>query len=192
MEYSQTISLNGSVEYVVKYLSFAVNKILYERGIYPEEKFTERNIFGFTRKFVDIPEIVEYLNHFFSQLSVWLLKEEVDRVVLVIGSIKQNQDLERWQFQINTRTQSVAMSTDNVNSEVHGIDAQINSCITTMIPLEELCSFNLIVYANTQCDTPQNWHECNEHYISNAEECILKSVSTPCHEVNLAFCYKQL
>ena len=112
-----TFTLRGSTEIVTEFFQYSVNNILYQRGIYPPETFQRIPKYGLAI-FVSTDEAVgAYLNNIVTQLrgkerriSVlskcfecislveWLLRKNVQKLILVIKGLETISVLERWVF----------------------------------------------------------------------------------------------
>ncbi|NXX23884.1 MD2L1 protein, partial [Podargus strigoides] len=96
----QGITLRGSAEIVSEFFFYGINSILYQRGIYPPETFTRVQKYGLTFLVTTDLELRNYLNNVVEQMKEWLYRCVVQRLVVVISSMDNNEVLERWQFDI--------------------------------------------------------------------------------------------
>ena len=94
------ISLKGSIAIVSEFFYYAINSILYQRGIYPPETFKRESKYGLTVLTTTDAGLTSYLNQIMDQLSTWLIDGKVQRLVIAISGIDTNETLERWQFQV--------------------------------------------------------------------------------------------
>lgn len=60
-----------------------MNSILYQRGVYPPEKFTHMQKYGMTVLVTDDEELKTYLESVTKQLKELLLKKLLEKLVLV-------------------------------------------------------------------------------------------------------------
>jgi len=96
------ITLKGSVEIVSEFFAYAINSILYQRGIYSVDDFRREEHYGLTMFVAKDPELCAYLGHVIGQLQVWLAEGLVQRLVLVVTGLTSKETLERWSFNVET------------------------------------------------------------------------------------------
>ncbi|XP_040554907.1 mitotic spindle assembly checkpoint protein MAD2A isoform X1 [Gallus gallus] len=184
----QGITLRGSAEIVAEFFSYGINSILYQRGIYPPETFTRVQKYGLTLLVTTDPELKNYLNNVVEQMKEWLYKCTVQRLVVVISSIENNEVLERWQFDIecdkNARGESAPRekSQKAIQDEIRSVIRQITATVT-FLPLLETAYKDLVV--------PEKWEESGPQFIANSEEVRLRSFTTTIHKVNSMVAYKK-
>lgn len=77
----QTSTVIPTVEFLLA--EFSVNSILYQRGVYPPEKFTHVQKYGMTVLVTDDDELRNYLEGVTKQLKELLLKKLIEKLVLV-------------------------------------------------------------------------------------------------------------
>ncbi|KAJ0405747.1 hypothetical protein ATCC90586_007690 [Pythium insidiosum] len=95
------ITLKGSVEIVTEFFSYGINSILYQRGIYPPESFKQEQKYGLNMLVTDDEKLRSFLQRFLEQLSEWLTKGEVQKLVIVITGLESKEVLERWAFEVH-------------------------------------------------------------------------------------------
>lgn len=101
------INLKGSVEIVTEFFGFAINSILYQRGIYEPETFERVSRYGLPMLVTTDEGLKSYLSHVLTQLSGWLTEGKVQKLVVVITGADSGETLERWVFNINTDKDAV-------------------------------------------------------------------------------------
>jgi mitotic spindle assembly checkpoint protein MAD2 len=159
------ITLRGSVEVVTEFFGYAINSILYQRGIYPPESFTSVAKYGLSVLVTSDEGLKSYLVQVLRQLAEWLTKGEVQKLVVVITGVESREVLERWVFNIDTDKTALAPGVTRVKShkdiqgEIQAIIRQVTACVTFLPLLEEACSFDLLVYADTAAKVPAAWEE---------------------------------
>ena len=100
---------------MVEFFKYSINSILYQRGLYPPKKFTPCKHYNLQMMLTTDNELQTYLNNVLTQLQNWLLNGQVNRLVLVIASQNNpNNILERWQF--NIITEKVEWQQQNSNN----------------------------------------------------------------------------
>jgi mitotic spindle assembly checkpoint protein MAD2 len=76
--------------------------ILYQRGIYPPESFSSVAKYGLSILVTSDEGLRTYLAQVLRQLSDWLRKGEVQKLIVVITGVESRAVLERWAFNIDT------------------------------------------------------------------------------------------
>ena len=75
-------------------------------------------------------------------------------------------------------------------NEIQAIIRQITASVTFLPLLQEPCSFDLLVYADTDAEVPVAWEQSDPKYISNSTEVQLRSFTTKVHKVEPMIAYK--
>uniref|UniRef100_A0A8C2SUM4 Mitotic spindle assembly checkpoint protein MAD2A n=1 Tax=Coturnix japonica TaxID=93934 RepID=A0A8C2SUM4_COTJA len=172
----QGITLRGSAEIVAEFFSYGINSILYQRGIYPPETFTRVQKYGLTLLVTTDPELKNYLNNVVEQMKEWLYKCTVQRLVVVISSIENNEVLERWQFDIECDKSAKGESAPRdksqkaIQDEIRSVIRQITATVTFLPLLETACAFDLLIYTDKDLVVPEKWEESGPQFIANSEE----------------------
>lgn len=96
------ITIKGSVEIVTEFFGYAVNSILYQRGIYPPESFTSVAKYGLSLLVTSDEGLKTYLAQVLRQVAAWLSKGQVQKFVVVITGLESKAVLERWAFNVIT------------------------------------------------------------------------------------------
>ncbi len=210
---SQNITLRGSTEIVTEFFGYAVNSILYQRGLYPPSTFEVKKKYGLGMLVSSDEEIKNYLVSVLDQINEWLIEKKLEKLVLVISSVRTRETVERWVFDIETdseigleeneenvkpteggkggeKNKKYEKSKQDITNEIAAIMRQIAASVTFLPLLEDECSFDLIVYTNKDSETPQEWEESDPRFIRNAETVKLRSFSTKVHSVEAAVAYK--
>ena len=89
---TSTISLRGSVDLVQEFFEYAINSILYQRGIYPPEEFRRVAKYGLSMMVASDDGLQTYLKKILAQLKTWLEEGDVQRLVVVVTCV-ENQPL---------------------------------------------------------------------------------------------------
>uniref|UniRef100_A0A7S2KF26 HORMA domain-containing protein n=1 Tax=Leptocylindrus danicus TaxID=163516 RepID=A0A7S2KF26_9STRA len=212
-EQDTVINLKGSVAIVSEFFYYAINSILYQRGIYQPETFKRESKYGLTVLTTTDEGLIAYLNQIMAQMSTWLTDGKVQRLVVVVSGVDSGETLERWQFQVSVEDQgdtSAVGSDENdpmnapkitkpaskkkvkeVHNEIQAIIRQITASVTFLPLLNELCSFDLLVYTNKDAVVPKKWEDSDPRYIINSQEVKLRSFSTSVHKVDSLVTYKE-
>lgn len=86
--------------------------------------------------------------------TAWLMRGEVQCLVLVVKGVDSGENLERWQFNVETtkvadtgRTVMEAQkSQKEITQEIQAIIRQITASVTFLPLLNEPCCFDLLIY----------------------------------------------
>ena len=192
------ITLKGSTQIVTEFFNYAVNSILYQRGIYAPESFERKKKYGLSMMVTTDEGLVKYLATVLTQMSGWLAKGHLERLVLVIASVHTKEVLERWAFDIETDAapgagdgiKAVDKSEKDVMQEIQAIIRQITASVTFLPLLNDPCAFDLLVYTKSDVDVPTDWEDSDPRYIANSETVKLRSFTTKIHKVDTAVSYK--
>ena len=195
-----TITLKGSTAIVTEFFGYAVNSILYQRGIYPPESFERKNKYGLGMLVTTDEQLKAYLVNVLQQINDWMLQKTLQKLVLVVTAVGSHEVLERWVFDIvqedangvDERGDAVGEKSDKeIQTEISAIIRQITASVTFLPLLEEQCTFDLLVYTNDDAEVPTQWEESDARYIAdNAEQVKLRSFSTSVHKVEGLVSYK--
>uniref|UniRef100_A0A7S1G3K4 HORMA domain-containing protein n=1 Tax=Bicosoecida sp. CB-2014 TaxID=1486930 RepID=A0A7S1G3K4_9STRA len=190
------ITLKGSVEIVTEFFGFSINSILYQRGIYPPESFSAVSQYGLSMLVTTDDGLKGYLSQVLGQLSSWLSRGEVQKLVVVITGVDSGDVLERWVFNVETDKSitasggGVEKSAKEIQKEIQAIIRQITASVSFLPLLDEPCTFDLLVYTDADTDVPRSWEESDPQYISNSTEVRLRSFTTKVHKVDAMVAYK--
>ena len=192
------ITLRGSTAIVTEFFGYAVNSILYQRGIYPPETFERKQKYGLGMLVTTDESLKAYLVNVLQQINDWMMQKMLQKLVLVITAVGSKEVLERWVFDIEQEkdvnedgTATVEKPAKEITAEISAIIRQITASVTFLPLLEEACTFDLLVYTNTESAVPKEWEESDARYIaSNAEQVKLRSFSTSVHKVEGMVSYK--
>ena len=218
---NQVITLTGSVTIVTEFFNYAINSILYQRGIYPPDNFKRESKYGLTVLTATNPGLVRYLEQIMSQMGDWLTTGNVQRLVVAITGVDTLETLERWQFNVqvedgsgnknNNNNENTEIASSNVhtlesikksepprksvaeiNAEISAIIRQVTASVTFLPLLNEPCSFDLLVYTDKEAVVPAKWEESDPKYILNSNDVKLRSFNTTVHKVDSMVSYKEV
>eukprot|EP00466_Bigelowiella_natans_P003549 jgi/Bigna1/92439/estExt_fgenesh1_pm.C_230012 len=193
---SNTITLKGSAQIVSEFFGYSINSILYQRGIYDPELFDATKKYKLRMMVTKDKGLSEYLKNVLEQLTAWLEKGMVQKLVLVIASVDTGETLERWVFDVDTNKKCLKdgstqeKSEKDIMREIQAIIRQITSSVTFLPLLEEPCTFDLLIYAPNECKVPEKWEESDPKYIAKSNEVRLRSFTTKIHKVEASVAYK--
>ncbi|KAL2620140.1 hypothetical protein R1flu_000345 [Riccia fluitans] len=190
------ITLKGSAAIVSEFFCYAVNSILFQRGIYPAENFARVKKYGLTMLICEDERVKTFINTVTKQMADWLETGSLERVVLVVASIASGEVLERWSFNIETDKEvtekGIAREKPDkeIMTDIQGVMRQITSSVTFLPHLEEPCTFDLLVYTPPDSKVPPLWGESDARLINNPQVVKLRSVDTKVHRVDAMVAYK--
>ena len=192
---TSTISLRGSVDLVQEFFEYAINSILYQRGIYPPEEFRRVAKYGLSMMVASDDGLQTYLKKILTQLKTWLEEGDVQRLVVVVTGVETNETLERWTFAVNAcDTENAAPSNAGdvkaITKQIQAIIRQITASVTFLPLLDEACAFDLLVYTRKTASVPGAWEDSDPKYIADSQEVKLRSFTTSVHSVEAAVAYK--
>eukprot|EP00754_Rhynchopus_humris_P026246 Rhum_TRINITY_DN15003_c2_g6::Rhum_TRINITY_DN15003_c2_g6_i1::g.133091::m.133091/K02537/MAD2; mitotic spindle assembly checkpoint protein MAD2 len=189
----QVITLRGSVSTCVEFFGYAVNSLLYQRGVYPAECFTTVSKYKLQMLVTTDQGLKAYLGNVLQQLSEWLMRRMVQKLVLVISDDSETV-LERWQFDIESDAvgggAAAAKNEGAVQREIQAIVKQITATQTFLPLLPDSCSFDLLVYTHADADVPVSWELSDPKLVVDATNVKLRSFSTHVHKVDTSVTYR--
>ncbi|KAL5263918.1 hypothetical protein ACHWQZ_G005112 [Mnemiopsis leidyi] len=193
-----TISLKGSTKMVTEFFYYAINSILYQRGIYPSESFD--TITKYNLKIVDTcdDKLKAYLSNVLDTLEGWLKELNVQKLVLVLQDLESKENVERWAFDV-TCDKSISANPDftkpadlkHIQRGIQDVIRQVVSSITFLPILESPCSFDLLIYCDQEVSTPDGWDETTAKLVIDSEDLPLKSFTTSIHSVAPTVSYRR-
>jgi mitotic spindle assembly checkpoint protein MAD2 len=190
------ISLKGSTDTVVEFFGYAVNSILYQRGIYPPESFDKVKKYGLSMMITSEVGLKKYLDNVLVQLKSWMMNSVVQQLVIVITGVEKENVLERWVFDVETDKKLirdtnavVEKSEKEITGEIQAIIRQITASVSFLPLLEDACTFDLLVITDQDLQVPQQWEESDPKYIPSAEQVTLRSFTTKIHKVSTSVSY---
>jgi len=198
----KAITLQGSATIVVEFFKYAVNSILYQRGIYAPETFERTQQYGITLFTTKDDEIQQYFDKVLPTLEKWLGKGELKGVSLVITSAITGEHLEKWDFDIQTvptegDTTITGRKRDygkkelaEIQKGIRNVMRQVTATVTFLPLLDQRCAFDIIIYLNKNASVADGWVEQTDSLISNPEKVQLRSFSTSIHRVQASVTYK--
>lgn len=183
---------------VSEFFYYAINSILYQRGIYPSECFD--TVTKYNLKIVETcdDKLKDYLSNVLNQLESWLNELNVQKLVLVMQDLESKENVERWAFDVNC---DKSVSSDpsftkpgdlkQIQRGIQDVIRQVVSSITFLPILESSCSFDLLVYCDQEVATPAGWDETTGKLVIDSEDLRLKSFTTSIHSVVPTVSYRR-
>lgn len=96
------ITLKGSATIVAEYFGFAMNSILFLRGVYDPDSFTTVKKYNLRLSVTTDDRLADYIKQILKQLTHWLADGSVRKLVLVLQSVDTQETIERWVFNVET------------------------------------------------------------------------------------------
>ncbi|KAI5953402.1 MAD2 [Candida jiufengensis] len=202
---SQKLALKGSSKIVSDYFEFAINSILYQRGIYPQEDFKIVKKYDLPMIINNDEDVSNYIENIMKQLKKWIYGKKITKLIVVIISKSTGENLERWEFNIEIKdneepTQQEEVSPKDkseIQKEIRAIIRQITSS-SSFLPIlkNDEYTFNVLVYTdlNQTNNIPLQWLDTNGdgRFLTgdNIDKIEFSSFSTDLHKVNTSVSYK--
>ncbi|CAE6434634.1 unnamed protein product [Rhizoctonia solani] len=141
----------GSPATIIEFLYYAVNSILFYRGVYESEDFRAVNKYEQDLVLIRDGEVTQFLDKFFKQVEEWLGQKLIHRVILVIVSKDTGKTLERWVFNLEPHDGPVNL--DKIQHKIQATLKQLKATIPIFPDIKEPTVFNLLA---VQKDDPQS------------------------------------
>ncbi|GKT27243.1 putative multi-domain containing protein [Aduncisulcus paluster] len=190
----QAITLKGSSDMVSQFFSYAINAVLYMRGVYPAEMFEQRKAYDVNLMVATDQRLNAYLSQVLEQVKIWLSSGMVESLVLVLTDVAKAKQIEKWTFNIEMGEDAVKSrkkskkSIKQAQKEIQALMRQIVSSVTFLPLISSPCSFDLLIYCDKDAATPEHWEESGPCDIVG-EKIQLAEYSTGYHRVTGSICY---
>lgn len=200
------LALKGSSKIVADYFEFAINNILFQRGIYPTEDFITVRKYDLPLLVTADDEVKQYIQNIMSQVKKWIYGGKIIRLVVVIINKSTTETVERWEFSIeilnsgdnNNEESETNKGKQQIQKEIQSIIRQITASVS-YLPLlkDDEYTFNVLVYTDPKYDTqniPKEWADTNGDAKliegGNVELVKFTSFSTDIHQIGTFVSYK--
>ncbi|KAF7192826.1 Mitotic spindle checkpoint component mad2 [Pseudocercospora fuligena] len=207
------LALRGSSKLVTEFFEYSINTILFQRGVYPPEDFAPVKKYGLNMMVTLDDEVKAYIKKIMSQLSKWMQKSKISKLVIVVTSKETGEHVERWQFSVDLtgdgkkgrgKDGDSAKDKENaepakeekekgeqeIQSEIQALFRQITASVSFLPMLDGNCTFNVLVYADADSEVPLEWGDSDAKEVKNAEKVMLRSFSTNSHRVDTVVSYR--
>ncbi|KAL2205452.1 HORMA domain-containing protein [Sarocladium strictum] len=212
------LSLKGSSKLVAEFFQYSIHTILFQRGVYPAEDFTAVKKYGLNMLVSADDQVKAYIKKIMGQLDKWMVGGKISKLVIVITDKDTGERVERWQFDVqifqpvkksksskssstthtpdqeNNSAAAAGATTDKteaeIQSEIAAIFRQITASVTFLPQLSGDCTFNVLVYADSDSDVPVEWGDSDAKEIENGERVQLRGFSTANHRVDTLVSYR--
>eukprot|EP00118_Oscarella_pearsei_P027865 m.311371 g.311371 ORF g.311371 m.311371 type:complete len:205 (+) comp67222_c0_seq1:90-704(+) len=194
---SQVLTLAGSADMVTEFFSYAVQSILYSRGLYPDTAFDREQKYGISLMVTTEDTVKEFLDHILKQLRSWLLAKKVQKLVLVVKDLDGERVLERWVFDIESSKcddDEAEADMQAIRRGIQNVLRQIFSCVAIM-PVPDVDAwrmFDILIYTDQDSEKPEMWQETGPQLINNRfkEHVQFPGFTTGLHKVDAAVEYR--
>lgn len=195
------LALKGSSKVVADYFEFAINSILFQRGIYPPEDFKTVRKYDLPLLITADDEVQDYINRIMTHVKKWLYGKKLLKLVVVLVAKSSADVVERWEFKLQVldgETTNVSKPKEDVQKEIQAIIRQITTLVSYLpILSNDDYTFNVLVYTDPNHDArsiPKEWCDTDGdgRFVlgENVESVNFKSFSTAIHEVGTLVSYK--
>ena len=209
------LALRGSSKLISEFFEFSIHTILFQRAVYPAEDFTAVKKYGLNMLVSSDDQVKAYIKKIMSQLKLWMVGGKISNLVVVISSKDDGEVRERWEFGVemlsgkdpktrqkrSTRSGDENVSPDQlepevekteeeIQAEISAIFRQITASVTFLPVLDGNCTFNVLVYADSDSDVPIEWGDSDAKEIIGGEKVQLRSFSTTSHKVDTVVSYR--
>lgn len=196
-----SITLKGSSQIVAEYFGFAINSILFLRGVYDPDSFQTIKKYNLRLSVTTDERLADYIKQILKQLTQWLADGSVRKLVLVLQSVDTQETIERWVFNVETNTDALAPGPDGmpivgekdlkaVQAEISHVMRQITSSSSFLPIIDIPCSFDTLIYTANDKKIPSDWELSDPKFIHNANEVRFRSFETFFHKVDTSVTYK--
>ncbi|EDQ87152.1 uncharacterized protein MONBRDRAFT_27575 [Monosiga brevicollis MX1] len=180
---SSAISLKGSADIVAEFFGYAINSILYQRGVYAPEQFERQKKYGLTLLVTAEDKLKAYINQILTQLKA--------RAHAQNGSLKR--PCNKWSSSSAAPPHKKLSSKPEaeIHKEIQGIIRQVTASVTFLPLIDEPCVFEMIMYTDKHIDTPETMEESDPKHVKNAaEDFKLRSFTTDIHAIQSSVTYR--
>jgi len=178
---------------MMEFFHLLVNNILYIRGVYPTELFTEVQKYGMSLFVTKDPQLRDYIAEFLQQTAVWVQQRRVEKLVVIISSQTTGETLERYAFGLELDQNAEAAESEpksraeikEEQTRMQCIFRQIHSLEELLPALDETTDFELLAYASHDSAVPRSWALTDPRFIHGGMfgPIPLHSVATESHKV---------
>ncbi|CAI5757599.1 unnamed protein product [Candida verbasci] len=189
------VALKGSSKLVSDYFEYALNNILYQRGIYPQEDFITVKKFDLPMIKCNDDDICKYIENIMIQIRKWIYSKRIEKFVIVIISKSNLDNIERWEFDVKSENEEIEKDQIETQKEIQTIIRQITSSVSYLPVLkDDDYTFNVLVYTDPNTSIPIEWIDTEGDgkilQGDNIDNVNFTSFSTKFHHVNTSVSYK--
>nr|CAG4641150.1 EOG090X0C57 [Eulimnadia texana] len=189
------ITLKGSADIVTEYFDYAINSILYQRGVFPAQSFVLSPKYDLQLYMNTLDDVKNYLNGIFPHIKEWLAEGKVSKLVLGITDIYKKETVECWEFRVENEKVAANGEAPKLKTEadkdlkeiqkgIREVIRQITASVTFLPLLEGTYSFNVQVIVSKDADAGTDWQDGAALAVSNPQQVKLRSFTTALHNVH--------
>lgn len=189
------LQLKGSSKIVADYFEFAINTILFQRGIYPQEDFISVRKYGLSVVVSDDDEVKQYIAKIMHQLKRWVYSKKMSKLVVAIILKTLGEIHERWEFDLEVTSDGDDVETrpnSEVQRDIQAIVRQITSSVSFLPVLDDDdYTFNVLTYTAQNIPVPLDWADAEDRNVDGAAEKVdFRGFDTNLHHVGTKVVYK--
>ncbi|KAJ8865765.1 hypothetical protein PR048_033287 [Dryococelus australis] len=190
------VTLEGSATIIREYLYFAINSVLYQRGVYGPKSFNMVKEFGLPVLVTIDERLKQYLSKVLDTMKAWITDKKLRVVCLFIKDKTNEETVESWEFVIRYRDGDANEGKDGVDlavvqKEIRKVLRQISSSITYLPLLDSAVAFELKAYTSHEV-VPEICRESEPDEIKNVQRVKLSKIDTGYHNVDTVVSYKAI
>ncbi|KIM26393.1 hypothetical protein M408DRAFT_192693 [Serendipita vermifera MAFF 305830] len=178
-------------EQIIELLYYSIHSILFHRTVYTREEFDITPKFGQTQYIVADYNVRNYIDTFLVQVDEWLESKEITHLVLVILSKDDGTTLERWTFDVTSKTPVfVTPGKPNATTQestgdiaVPNVLKQIVAATTSLPDLPSPGVFTLQAYVATETGPEGEWRDVTETATLPFENGVETQEVLPCQSI---------
>uniref|UniRef100_A0A182J5N5 Uncharacterized protein n=1 Tax=Anopheles atroparvus TaxID=41427 RepID=A0A182J5N5_ANOAO len=206
IDQTNCITLKGSAQIVAQYLYYAMNSILYQRGIYASKHFVCEEKYGIVLLVSKNKNVRTFFDKILNIVEEWLPNRKIKRISMVIIEVATRKPLERWDFTVENGDDahpggnSELFSTKSLKAtqaEIRNVMRQITSSISFLPLIENRATFDVLIYPkpseyNKHLPAQWEWKSANDITIANSQLVRMQSFSTGIDKVDTAVVYRMI
>lgn len=194
------LALKGSSKVVADYFEFAINNILFQRGIYPPEDFVTVRKYDLPMLVSADDEVKSYIQKIMDQVKKWVYGGRLSKLVVVILNKATTESVERWEFSLDLNDDLASDTPKDrltIRREIQAIIRQVTASVSYLPFLkDDEYTFNVLVYTDPSYDTrniPLEWADTNgdgRAIEGEADSVKFSTFETNLHSVGTMVSYK--
>lgn len=192
------LALKGSAKTVADYFEFAINNILFQRGIYPSEDFRTVRKYALPMLVTNDPEVKAYIDAIMTALRKWIYGGAIRKLVVVIISKLTTEPVEKWEFEVEKTSEltddGAVKDSMEVQREIQSLIRQITLLVLYLPVLsDDEYTFNVLVHTDpAHTVIPSDWCDGKDQQIEggNVDVVQFRTFLTNIHQIGTAVTYK--
>ncbi|ETN66541.1 mitotic spindle assembly checkpoint protein mad2 [Anopheles darlingi] len=197
------ITLEGSSKIIAEYLRYAINSIIFQRGIYPAKEFEKYNRYGVLLYISKNEGVKRFLDAILPNIQAWCGQKLVISIMLVVYNSLTKEVAERWEFNIKYEKDGIQYESatadsgaqqmiphkpsEQIYAEICSVMRQITSTIALLPLLDFHCTFDVLV--NKRGGIPSKWSKTGSIDLSNTQTIHTRQFATGFHMMKTSVTY---